>query len=230
MDEKLKMSNTYTFDFEHKEQALAKNLIKPGMTVFDVGANIGHFTRLYSELVKDFGHVYSFEPSKDTFDKLQKNAALQNVKLINLALYSSIGTHLFYEFEPGFGVFNSLQVPNIEHRPVRSIFVQTITLDEFCRQNNIFEIDFLKLDTEGAELDILKGSKELLSQKKIKSIQFEISIAFLNGFQLIPLQVFNYLQDYGYECHIINQDGSIGVEVKDTDTYQDNFIAFPCSR
>ncbi len=217
----------HAFDFELKEQALAKSLIKPGMTAFDVGANIGHFTRLYSDLVGNSGHVYSFEPTAEIFGRLKKNAQAANTTMVNTALYSSTGTSKFYEFESGFEVFNSLRVPHTDHKPVRQVIVQTQTLLAFCQQNKILSIDFLKVDTEGAELEIFKGAEKLLNQKRIGYIQFEISQAFLAGFKLKPLQVFDYLWGHGYECHVINSDGSTGDAIHDTDVYQDNFVAFP---
>ncbi len=216
----------HSFDVEKKEQELAKRLIKHGMTVFDVGANIGHFTMLYRDLVGPSGKIYSFEPTKNIFGKLQMNASANNIHLINMALYSSSSFNRFYEFEQGFEAFNSLRIPETDHKPVRDVIIQTMTLDDFCEQNKISAIDFIKIDTEGAELEIFKGAERILKEKRIHYMQFEISQAFLKGFRLEARQVFDHLQNIGYECRIINQDGGIGAEVYNTDAYQDNFLAF----
>lgn len=217
----------FSFDYEHKEQLLARSIIKPDMTVFDVGANVGDYTRLFSHLVGECGRVYAFEPTKEIFHRLIESSPFGNAKtvLTNTALYSSTGKHIFYEFQSGFEAFNSLAVPNTEHKPVRSVEVDTVALDDFCSHNNIDYIDYLKVDTEGAELEIFKGADEWLNKKRISFIQFEISKAFLAGFKISSGQVFQCLRDYGYSCHKINKDGGIGDKVRDTGEYQDNFIA-----
>lgn len=216
----------YSFEAEKKEQELCRGVIKPGQIVFDVGAHVGNYTRLFSELVGPSGHVYAFEPTHLVFNKLKMNAGLSNITLINQAVYSISGKFKLHEFEQGFDVFNSLRVPTTDHKPVRIVQVDAVSLDWFCKSNKILSVDYLKIDTEGAEREIFRGAEKLLTQKRIGYIQFEISRAFLDGFGINPSQVFEELWNKGYECHIINTNGTIGAKTHDTEAYQDNFIAF----
>lgn len=80
---------------------------------------------------------------------------------------------------------------------VNEISIECKTLDTICEEENICFIDYLKLDTEGAEFKILKGSENLIQNKKIKFIQFEYDVPDI----VIPevTQIYNFLKFYGYE-------------------------------
>jgi len=144
-------------------------------TLFDVGANIGS----YSLLLKDKfigAKIYSFEPSKKTFDELKFNLRNEwNIIPINYGLSNKSGkVILYYNTELSAGA--SLYKRKWDNYGVdldKEEKVNVITLDEFCKNENIKEIDFLKMDVEGNELNVLKGAKEMLNKKKIRFIQFE---------------------------------------------------------
>ena len=154
---------------------------------FDVGGNDGD----YSNMVKDICfskkvdfNLCIFEPSSFCFNYLlEKNKDFKNIKIYQLAIAEENGySKLFSPWEGSSGSslaeldsFN-LHMPNVT---VSSETVTTVTLDDFCRENSIEKIDFLKLDIEGFELSALKGSHQMLVNKKIKFIQIEIGSASL---------------------------------------------------
>ncbi|MBH8556283.1 FkbM family methyltransferase [Nostocaceae cyanobacterium CENA357] len=228
----------YFSSHEISEQLLVSKLVRPGMLVFDVGANIGDYSILLSKLVGSSGKVYSFEPTIITFNKLQERLSkskCNNVYPLQNAVYSHNIQIEFNEFSEDFSAWNSIGRPQMldpqgsgQYVPiVNTGVVQAITLDSFCNDNNIQKIDYLKVDVEGAESDVLQGAIELLKNKAIYFIQFEISQKMLEGLNRKAKSTFDILIENGYECHLIKQNGDIGEEVTDSNSFYENYIAFP---
>ena len=146
-------------------------------TIFDIGANVGDFSKLLVDKFPD-SNIYSFEPHPITFKSLEKNTK-GNIKLFNAAFGNFIGKSVIYDYSTNDGsehaslireVISEIHDANvIEHS------INIDTLDNFVLKNDISSIDFLKIDTEGFEYDILKGAKDLLAQRKIMLIQFEFN-------------------------------------------------------
>ncbi len=173
---KLERIENYFSPHEISEQLLVSKLVQPGMLVFDVGANIGDYSILLSKLVGSSGKVYSFEPTIITFNKLQERlfqSKCNNVCPFKNAVYSQNIQIEFNEFPEDFSAWNSIGRPQMldpqgsgQYVPiVNTEVVQAITLDSFCNDNNIQKIDYLKVDVEGAESDVLQGTIELKEPK-----------------------------------------------------------------
>lgn len=236
--QKIDRGRKFSFAEEQSEQLLVKSLIKPGMTVFDVGANLGDYTLLFSELVGNLGKVYAFEPTATIYQKLQQRieqAKCQNVTVIQKAAYSENTTVQFHEFAEEYSVWNSIGTPEMlnpetgsEYVPiVKTEQIEAIALDSFCQEQNIEFIDYLKLDVEGAESDVIQGISNLLKNKKIGFLQFEISQKMLEGMNHTAQETFDLLIEQGYECHRIQSTGQIGEEAIDSNSFYENYIAFP---
>ncbi len=161
-----------TGDAEPEVQEALAELIKPGQTVYDVGANIGFFTILCSRLVGPQGRVYAFEPIPQNLATLRHNVTLNafsNVTIVEKALSSSTGTAEM--FVSPWSAFHSLNVEGAtkqdNHGPqAGEITVQTVTLDEFVQGEGVRAPDLVKIDVEGAELIVLAGMGETLSSVK----------------------------------------------------------------
>lgn len=232
-------NNRSSDSWEQAEKILVQNIIKPGMVVFDVGANVGDYSVLFSELVSSQGKIYSFEPASSTFKKLQSRTeklGLQNISLFQNIVFSNHGQLIeFNEFPEAYSVWNSVGKPAMlnpetgkEYVPiVTTELIRTVSLDSFCKEQNIEKIDYLKLDVEGAESDALQGSVDLLKRQAIRFIQFEISRKMLEGLDRKAEDTFQLLHQYGYECHRIQKDGQIGEQVAGSNAFYENFIAFP---
>ena len=144
--------------------------------IFDVGANLGEYSNL---LAKEFpkSTIYAFEPNPRTFSQLieKSNNAIKCVN-VGLGAEEKKGKIFTYAdnlttthasiYREVFEVFN-------KRDDITEVDIQLTTLDLFCAQENISNIDFLKIDTEGHELDVLKGAAKMLSLGQIKIIQFE---------------------------------------------------------
>ncbi len=144
------------------------------LTIFDVGANIG---QTYNRFRKDFpgSIIYCFEPILGTFNKLRHNIGHKpNVKLENLALGEKAGQKKIKLFSD-WDVLNSLRddIMN-EHENAEEEIVNIDTLDAYCQANSITKIDLLKIDTEGYELNVIEGAKELISRGSISLLFCEV--------------------------------------------------------
>jgi FkbM family methyltransferase len=147
------------------------------LCVFDVGANQGQFLSIAQDNLKDLQvEIHSFEPSQNTYQILSESAkSYKNVILNNTALGKNIGqTELFYEQDGSW--LASLTKRRLDHFGIdfnRSEIIKINTLDNYCSTHNIQQIDLLKLDVEGHELDVLQGASEMLKKQRIKMISFE---------------------------------------------------------
>lgn len=143
--------------------------VKNGMKVFDLGANIGWVTLVFSKLVGGTGHVYSFEPDPHTFKILKENIELnklKNVSVFQLGISNKKGVSKFSLIENQDGANRLESKTKVEN----CINVKTTTLDEFCREYNT-KIDFLKMDIEGSEPKAFEGMKDvILNNPQIKII------------------------------------------------------------
>ncbi|TLD70889.1 FkbM family methyltransferase [Phragmitibacter flavus] len=145
--------------------------------ILDVGANIGQTAAAYHFTLPEF-IVHAFEPFRDTFQALQKNvASLPNVHCWQMAMGAKSGQlHLSLDAIVPTSTLNSLE--NASSTPLdRSETIDVSTVDEFCASKGIETVGILKIDTEGHDLEVLKGASNLLSQGAIQSVLIECSLA-----------------------------------------------------
>ena len=153
-----------------------KTLNEP-IIIFDIGANIGGYTQLVLDIFKDIDfRIFSFEPSTETFNKLKKNLPKTNkIELYNMGLGDQ-NTKMTLLYNKDYSGMSSLYDRrlddcglSLDHKEK----VKLIKLDDFCDNKMINKIDFLKIDTEGHELKVLEGAKEIIDKDAVKFIQFE---------------------------------------------------------
>ena len=143
-------------------------LLRPGMTFFDVGSHFGYFSLLASALVGETGRVHAFDPTPSTYQMLLKNTAgIANITTNNVAASSKEEDLTFNDFGLAHSAFNSLGAAKMNVGGLRAnvIKVKAVTIDGYCRELGVWP-DVMKVDAEGAELDILKGMPELLERRK----------------------------------------------------------------
>ncbi len=151
--------------------------------IFDVGSNTDVYGYKYFKKAK----IYAIEPHPKTFEKLT-NIFRKNKRILkfNFAVSNKKGTAKLWDFADDtqlkktqptsqLSSLNKTVINQLHGQKAQSFLVRKITLDEFVRQQKIKMIDFLKIDTEGHELQVLQGAKQLINDKKIGFIQFEFN-------------------------------------------------------
>jgi len=157
------------------EKAVVQNFKKQlpqNPVIFDVGANNGQYLEmLLNILAEKKPIIHSFEPDAKAFQKLtEKFGHLDHVFLNNFALGDQENNSVLYVSKEG-GVDSSLIKSN--NHDFLEYNIQVKTLDAYCVEHNISKIDFLKIDTEGYEMNVLKGAVNMIAKKAIHKIQLE---------------------------------------------------------
>ena len=217
---------------EVAEQDFCASYIKPGMTAFDVGANYGMYTMLLSKLV-GLGQVHAFEPEQWNFYRLQCNLVInrcKNVKAHPCAVFSSTGEVTLNVFQKEQFGWHTLGTPNMvvggqRVLPNTKCRVRSVSLDEYCDQNRIARIDFLKVDVEGAELDVFQGARRLLRHGRIECVLFEISKPMIEGMGHEPVEIFDFLRGFGMSLHAIAAGGTLSPAPVEPGASYQNFVA-----
>jgi len=163
--------------------------------IFDVGANVGQTARYYAKNFPD-AKIYSFEPINKTFQQLRKNLLhFANCKQYKVALGSSI-QNIEIELQKN-SVLNSLLKRDRSPTGEKEV-VDVYTLDFFTKENDIADIDILKIDAEGYEIDIIKGSGEFLRTCEKCYIYIETTFLKEKKFQTQFSDVYEELYKYGF--------------------------------
>jgi FkbM family methyltransferase len=165
--------------------------------IFDVGANIGQSSKQYIAWYPN-ARIYSFEPVSSVYNKLQNNMRkYDNILTFQLAFSSAKG-QANISCDSLSSECNSLVANNISKFKANSEIVNLDTIDEFCNRENIVKIDFLKVDTEGHDLEVLKGAEKMLSKQMINMVQVEAGMNPKNNKFVSYDQFKNYLENMGY--------------------------------
>lgn len=180
-------------------------VIKPGMTVVDIGAHIGYYTRLLSELVGPSGRVLAFEPNPENFAVLQQNMLprrYRNVELFNYAVGEKESVLPLY-VSPG----NSNHSLIEGYTKAESVIeVRCVELDSFLQERGIDQVGFIKSDTEGAEPLVLKGMKNTAARSSNLHVLMELNPTALRCGHVEPEQFLESIRSMGFEIEMITSD------------------------
>jgi len=148
---------------------LVKNLKKNSVFI-DVGAGIGEHSILAAGKITQ-GKIVAFEPDIKIFDTLKANIRLNNLdKIVDAEQLVVTQTNALVGFETQ--KTSELNKISFAKKTKKQ---KAVSLDNYCQKNKIDRINLLKIDVEGAELLVLKGSKKLLINKKIEKIILELN-------------------------------------------------------
>jgi len=148
------------------QQALVDHL-RPGMTFYDLGANIGFFSLMAARLVGPQGRVISFEADPEIAARLRENLSrnqFSHAQVVQKAVWSETKTVSFARVDPGTSPDRGLGHVSASASDSGVIAVEAISLDQFVAANPA--PDFLKCDVEGAEAAVFQGATQLLSQER----------------------------------------------------------------
>jgi FkbM family methyltransferase len=167
--------------------------------VFDIGANKGQTAIAFNKKWPK-AKIFSFEPVSDTFEELQANTSkVSNVESFNLAMGSECGQGSIKLFGKSSSNLASLD-SRFTKKPDSNYETVTITtVNDFCNNKSISKINLLKIDTEGHDLEVLKGSIGLLKKNKIDTIFVEFSMRTTPG-KVTLCEIYDFLKDYKMIC------------------------------
>ena len=181
--------------YDSQTTAFLQAVLQPGDIVLDVGANCGALTLVAASLVGSGGMVYAFEPSPTIRQRLQKNidlnAALQaQVRVLPLGLGATQAQLLYYEDPnyPGNGALN----------PTQGEPVQVMALDQWMQMADVTTLQFIKIDVEGMEYEVLLGAKETLTRFH-PMLYFETLPIFFTHKPYSVRSLYEFLIGLGYE-------------------------------
>lgn len=183
--------NTYSSGEGYVINTLIKQILKTDPTIiFDIGANNGDYAKLLRAKFQN-AEIHCFEPGPATFEHLVNNTSGLKLNLHNLAVGSHNGmiTLVKSSNDPNGEMLTAYKdaitgIFNFAGEPNENITCDMVCLDDFCA-DTIRKIDFLKIDVEGHELEVLKGAAKMIRANKIGIIQFEF-----NEFNIISRSFF----------------------------------------
>jgi FkbM family methyltransferase len=207
--------------------ALMHQHIKNGDVVLDIGANIGFYTKILSDLVGSTGKVYAFEPDKTNFAHLKNNAGkLKNVDFINKAVSDKTGKITLYKSE----------LLNVDHKTYETesytekIEIDCVAADDVVKDK---KVDFIKIDIQGFEYFAFKGMQEIFNLNKNLKIITEFYPLGLHNAKINALDFFEllwqnsfivYKTENGITTEFAKSDIEKYIAVKDEYTFVDLFI------
>lgn len=162
--------------------------------IFDVGGNEGIYSKKIME-IEPSSKVYSFEPHPINYSKLKQIAVQYSFNAFNVAVSDKNCEIKLFDYadpkkdgSPHASIYKNV-IEKIHKKESKQYNIRAVKLDEFAQELGLAEIDLLKIDTEGNELNVLKGFMEFIESSKVKIIHFEfnemnvISKVFLNDIQ-----------------------------------------------
>jgi FkbM family methyltransferase len=206
-------------EFEKNETLLCKEYISEKSIVLDIGANIGLHSIYFSSLAKE-GCILSFEPSLTTFKFLAENVAnIPNIVPINLAISNEGKVASFYHTSDN--AYSSLM--DTRRKAVVSIVkVPCMKVDDVVSGLCLNRVDFVKIDVEGLEFEVLKGMVEVIS--KYQPVIF-CEIYKGESSNQRPDETVQFLIEKGYRAFVMAQGKLIDYERHNDSLY--NYLFLP---
>jgi FkbM family methyltransferase len=185
----------------HEDEIIEHFILKEGDIVVDIGAHIGLYTIIASKHVGLKGKVVAIEAEPGNFEILTSNTKLNqltNVISLNSAVSSKEGkVKLYMPYEElGHTKYHSIMLERVGEAEKTFVEVNANTLDNLLPQNGIEEVNWIKIDVEGAEYEVLKGAAKSLSKSKEIALLIEIhNLGGINFYQ----QIIDFLRSYGFK-------------------------------
>ncbi|HEY2460740.1 MAG TPA: FkbM family methyltransferase [Candidatus Acidoferrum sp.] len=217
--------------FEGVETRFAEKVLRPGMTVLDVGAHHGLYTLLMSKRVGRSGAVIAFEPSARERRRLERHVRVNrcsNVQIRPWALGNESGVAELFMVEGSQDWCNSLRPPVVPE-PTTKVAAEVRRLDDVMWTFGARQIDFLKLDIEGAELGFLHGAEETL--KKFRpAMLVEVQDLRTNPWGYAAREIIHFMLRLNYRWFALAADSSLIPVSTELELYDANLVAVPNER
>ena len=183
--------------FERRETQMVMRVLRSGMTMVDVGANVGYFTTLAAHQVGRTGSVIAVEPSSAPFAHLRyltTRNRIPQVRLFRGALSDRRGREPIYCGDPG--NHTPTMIAHGDLAPLEYVSVRT--LDDLVTELGIDRIDLLKIDVEGYEAAVIRGARDLLERRAIGSVLCEFNDYWLRASGTSSAALWRTFLDLGF--------------------------------
>ena len=187
------------------EKLFYSQYVSQEMTVFDVGANVGKLTVDFSYLVGSDGVVHAFEPGSESYECLKSAIQLKerkNVILNHCALGNMTGVTRLHVYGADHSTLNSFASRPLKKYGIDAKSsiedVSVTTVDKYCKNNAIEYIDLLKIDVEGAELEVLLGAGKMFKDTRVRCCIFEFGQTIFD-MGTDPQDIKEFLEENGYQ-------------------------------
>jgi FkbM family methyltransferase len=190
--------------YEPELVSLLKKTLKAGMTVLDLGANIGYFSVIAAALVGENGQVHAFEPMPHNLVRLRKNLEPFHWTIVHPYAVGNVTGEVSIHYsdkETGWASIHDKHP--LGNLPCKSA-VSATRLDDWLQTNSVNRIDFIKLDIEGSELDALRGARQTLDR-------FRPTIVAETKCGWNRVEIHELLSAIGYECRSFGEDSILGI-------------------
>ena len=212
--------------YEKETTLLFERLIKPGMVIVDVGAHVGYYSLLAARLVGPAGKVYSFEPDPDNHSLLLKNIeynGYHNIRVANYAISNRLGSATLYNTALDSGR-HSIYQHGLPQRG--TVTVDTMPMDTFLEGEGWPRIDLVKIDVEGAELDVLKGMEQLIGRSREINLIIEFNPRLLEDAGVDPHGFLDTPRAWSFTTYCINEkNGAAPLEGNDVAALTNRLLA-----
>jgi len=183
------------------EIALLKKHIKPGQTILDVGANIGFYAKILSQLTGPNGNVHCFEPDATNFQHLKvETAGLTNIVINNKAVGPKTEKIKIYTSK-------NLNVDHRTYKPEeydREIEIDAISMEDYFDVN--VKVDFIKIDIQGFEMEAMKGMHTLLKANHHIKMISEFWPYGLRKAGSSVSDYYNFLKNMNFNIELLKED------------------------
>lgn len=213
---------------EEKAILFMLRIIQPQTIFIDVGANVGLYALAAAQKIHS-ENIYALEPCEGTFCVLRKNIRLNqipNIKAFPIALGDYSGEAQLYINSRNKEGLNTLGKPS--HPCCRIVGKETVpimTLDEFVEGQGISRVDVMKVDVEGAELQVFRGGRNLLQREDAPLILYESASVCTKGFDYHPVEIMWLLDEWGYRFFEINDKNDQLIPTLSPHVYKDILVA-----
>lgn len=219
-------------DFERHERAFVSRFIRPGMVVVDVGANAGLYTVIAAKRAAASGRVVAFEPSPRELEQLRTHLRLNrcaNVTIEEVALGEAAGQGELLVIEGHETGCNSFHLADGDAVHARPVAVPIRTLDSYYERGDLPQVDFIKMDIEGAELSALRGAaavfRDLRPVLLCEIVEERTAPWGYRGQAIVDL-----VAGWDYTWFGVGRGGSLEPVPSRQTTFSGNFAAFPRER
>ena len=206
--------------FERQELHFALGSVGEGSVCFDIGANVGVFALPLARLVTARGRVIALEPSRR--NSLALKLAVEVNELKNIAVIEAAAVDKDGRFD--------LVVPDgdVSYAYLREAgdngrgAIEGRSISSLARELGIGKVDFIKIDVEGGELNVLRGGRDVLLAEGARSLLVELNRVYLGRFGHTPEDVFAYMGPLNYDAYILGEGG----DLIPTESYKENNFSY----